>query len=34
MIKKVIVTNYLGESLEMELARPEVSGLAITDIEG
>ena len=34
MIKKEIVTNYLGESLEMELARPEVSGLAITDIEG
>ena len=34
MIKKVIATNYLGESLEMELARPEVSGLAITNIEG
>lgn len=34
MIKKVIATNYLGESLEMELARPEVSGLAITSIDG
>lgn len=34
MIKSVTVTNYLGESLKMELTRPEVTGLAITDITG
>lgn len=34
MIKKVIVTNDGGESLELELAGPEKSGLAITSIEG
>lgn len=34
MIYKVIVTNHIGESLELELARPEKSGLAVTSIEG
>lgn len=34
MIKSVTVTNYLGESLVMELARPEKSGLIIKSIDG
>ena len=34
MIKSVTVTNYLGEKLKMELARPEESGFAITQIKG
>ena len=34
MIKSVAVTNYLGETLKMELARPEESGFAITKIKG
>lgn len=34
MIKSVTVTNYLGEVLKMELARPEESGFAITKIKG
>lgn len=34
MIKSVTVTNYLGETLKMELARPEESGFAITKIAG
>lgn len=34
MIKSVKATNYVGESLTMELAFPEKSGLAITNIEG
>lgn len=34
MIKSVTVTNYLGETLKMELARPEKSGFAITQIKG
>lgn len=34
MIKAVKVTNYIGESLTMELANPEKSGLAIYNIEG
>lgn len=34
MIKSVTATNYLGESLKIELSRPEVTGLAITDITG
>ena len=32
MIKSVTVTNYLGESLKMELTNPYDSGIAITDI--
>ena len=34
MIKRVTATNYLNESIEMELARPEKSGFAITKITG
>lgn len=34
MIKTITVTNYLGESLTMELTRPEKSGFAITNIDG
>ncbi|RGC99866.1 phage tail family protein [Subdoligranulum sp. AM16-9] len=34
MIKSVTVTNYLGESLKMELTNPYDSGIAITDITG
>lgn len=34
MIKSVTVINYLGETLKMELARPEESGFAITQITG
>lgn len=34
MIKSVTVTNYLGESLKMELTNPYDSGIAITDISG
>lgn len=34
MIKSIKVTNHLGESITLELGRPEKSGLAITSIEG
>lgn len=34
MIYSVKVTNYLGESITLELARPEKSGLVIEEIEG
>lgn len=34
MIKSITVTNYLGESIKMELARPELSGFAIKSITG
>lgn len=34
MIKKVTVTNHLGESLTIELANPESSGFAIYSIRG
>lgn len=34
MIKRVIVTNYLGESIEMELMNPEKSGFNIHEITG
>lgn len=34
MIKSVTVTNYLGDSIKLELARPELSGFAITSITG
>lgn len=34
MIKSITVTNYLGDSLKIELARPELSGFAITSITG
>lgn len=34
MIKKVTVINYLGESLEMPMDRPQLSGFAICSING
>lgn len=34
MIKKVIITNYLGESIELELGAPEKAGLFVRSIEG
>lgn len=34
MIRKLTVTNYRGETLELDLARPELSGFAIKDITG
>ena len=34
MIKKVIITNYLGESIELELRAPEKTGLYIESITG
>lgn len=34
MIRSITVTNYLGDSIKMELARPEASGFAITSITG
>ena len=34
MIKSFIVTNHLGESLELILADPDSSGLAITSVTG
>lgn len=34
MIRRVIVTNHLGESLTFQLPRPEESGLAISSIDG
>ena len=34
MIHSVTVTNHLGKSLKLELARPELTGLAITSITG
>lgn len=34
MIKSITVTNYLGNSLELELARPEKSGLIVKSITG
>lgn len=34
MIKSVTVTNYLGESIKLELGRPELSGFLIQKIDG
>lgn len=34
MIKSVTVTNYLGDSMVLELTNPEPSGFVITGIEG
>lgn len=34
MIKSITATNYLGESIKLELARPELSGFAIKSISG
>lgn len=34
MIKAVTITNHLGESVRLELSKPEESGFAIENIEG
>lgn len=34
MIKSVIVTNHLGESIELELMRPDLSGFIVESITG
>lgn len=34
MIKSVTVTNYLGESLKLELMKPEKTGIIVKKIEG
>ena len=34
MLKSIIVTNYLGDSLTLELTRPEKSGLIVTKVTG
>ena len=34
MIKSITATNYLGESIKMELARPEKSGFIVYNISG
>lgn len=34
MIKALTVTTYLGDSIRLELARPELSGFAVKSIEG
>ena len=34
MIKSITVTNYLGDSIKLDLARPELSGFAVTGVEG
>lgn len=34
MIRSVAVTNYVGDSITMELARPDLSGFLITGIDG
>lgn len=34
MIKSITVTNYLGESIKLDLARPELSGFAVVNVSG
>ena len=34
MIKSITATNYLGDSIKLELARPELSGFAVIDVKG
>lgn len=34
MIKSITVTNYLGDSITLDLARPELSGFAVKSITG
>lgn len=34
MIKRISVTNHLDETLDLVLARPELSGLIVTNIDG
>lgn len=34
MIKSITVTNYLGETLKLELTRPDLSGFAVEFVDG
>ena len=34
MIKSITVTNYLGDSIKLDLARPEESGFVVTSVTG
>lgn len=34
MIKTITIINYLGDTIELDLARPELSGFAVTSITG
>lgn len=34
MIRAITVTNYLGDSIRLELARPELSGFVVRSITG
>lgn len=34
MIKSITVTNYLGDSIKLELTKPELSGFVITSVTG
>lgn len=34
MIKTITVTNYLGDSIKLDLARPELSGFAVVGVTG
>lgn len=34
MIKSITVTNYLGDSIKLDLARPELSGFVVRSISG
>ena len=34
MIKSIKVTNYLGETIEISMTNPELSGFAIKEIDG
>lgn len=34
MIRSITVTNYLGDSMKLVLARPELSGFAIVSVDG
>ena len=34
MIKSITVTNYLGDSIKLVLARPEESGFVVTSVTG
>lgn len=34
MIKAIKVTNYLGDSIDLELANPDASGMVVANVEG
>lgn len=34
MIKTIAVTNYLGDTIDLELTRPELSGFIVTSVDG